>query len=215
MTNNQRQVIDNTALAPLTRKLFDGTNVPNEIRWTHEERESTLEGKHGHGKIRRGNPTWASATSKPFGSVFKPIRPEVGKIPQACRKVENLSAIVPIIPYVMKSEPQVLICTVETPNTLAESRLRGARLALEMTAKATDVYASKVVKRAKANVKATPRLIGYEELDKGFKANKIGLDKVASPVKAKLSNEEKERIERNDLMLYWLTLRSIYRLIYG
>jgi hypothetical protein len=44
-------------------------------RWTHAEHEGILVGRLGHGDVS----SWAHATSKPFGSAAKPIRPNENK----------------------------------------------------------------------------------------------------------------------------------------
>jgi hypothetical protein len=46
------------------------------------------------GAIRGGDvSSWASATSKPFGSVFKPIRPEVGPITRTRNPISSLGRL--------------------------------------------------------------------------------------------------------------------------
>src|SRR5687768_2732967 len=56
--------------------------------------ESNLpEGKSGFGKMGFGEPGWAKAVSRPFGTPFKPIRPEVGRINHKPTRITSLSTV--------------------------------------------------------------------------------------------------------------------------
>jgi hypothetical protein len=125
--DTKREVFENQALAPLTRKLFDGSTVPNEIRWTHAEHETTLEGKSGYGKVRFAELPWAHATSKPFGSVFKPKRPneDVRLERDKTVRVRRLTDIKPVIPT-RKVGPEVLVCAGATKFDEAEHAVKVA-----------------------------------------------------------------------------------------
>lgn len=61
-------------------------------RIIHPERSGILCDKMGVGDIS----SWAHATSKPFGTQFKPIRPEIGRIRAAFSPIRNLASINPI-----------------------------------------------------------------------------------------------------------------------
>lgn len=55
-------------------------------RWTHPERDGILTDRIIKGDIS----SWSRATSKPFGSQFKPVRPEVGRVRAAFTPVTSL-----------------------------------------------------------------------------------------------------------------------------
>lgn len=63
-------------------------------RWTHEERSAILVDRLGHGDIS----SWAKGISRPFGSVFRPIRPEVGVQPVEFNPIRKLGNLVPFVP---------------------------------------------------------------------------------------------------------------------
>jgi hypothetical protein len=75
--------------------------LANEIRWNQAEREAILTGRLGHGDVSG----WAKGVSRPFGSVFKPVRPEVGKVARVSNPVRKLSDVHPIIAKPSKSDP--------------------------------------------------------------------------------------------------------------
>lgn len=80
-----------------------GSNTPNLAdRWT----ESCRDGDLPVGKLGRADvSSWAHATSKPFGSVFKPRRPEVGIVRQEFQPIRKLSAIRPMMAVLADHNP--------------------------------------------------------------------------------------------------------------
>jgi hypothetical protein len=78
-------------------------------RWVHEEAPSEnpvrMADKLSHGDIS----SWAHATSKPFGSPFKPRRPEVGRARNAFTPIRSLNSIHPVISKPEKHDPNSVV----------------------------------------------------------------------------------------------------------
>lgn len=67
--------------------------LANEIRWQHSESTGILVDRLGHGDVSG----WSKGVSRPFGSAFKPKRPEVGELVRESHPVRKLSEVRPVI----------------------------------------------------------------------------------------------------------------------
>lgn len=204
MNNNQKkQVIDNTSLVS-----FIGS------RPFHHE-SSTGFGTTGFGKLGFGEPRWAHAVSKPFGTPFKPKRPLCdGPVMAIHNPVKCLANVKPVVPEPVKAEPVVLVCASGNGFDKDAYFAKALERTRAITQAIDESFKSKVIRKAKPDL--TGVIVNRKE--RSYKPGKVGLDKVREVDCETVRAERKalrEREERNNLLLYWMELRSIYRLIYG
>lgn len=133
--------------------------MPNPIRWTHEEHETTLEGHSGYGKVRFAEIPWSHATSKPFGKV-KPG--EVGGVSSRMpnqdvrfgrnarsQPVRKLGEIKPVVPT-RKVGPEVLICAGATKFDELEHAAQVIEKTIKIQARLEKAFAKAIKVRAEA-----------------------------------------------------------------
>lgn len=206
MNNQQKQVIDNTSLVS-----FIGSRPV----WPEGQ---TGFGRTGYGKVGYGSPNWAGATSKPFGKT----RP--GEVGGTCSNMPDCKGPVARLHNPVRSlrniKPHQYV-RFDGPEDITVADLKGFD---------PDAWGVKVAKKATANAlmlsefvkdkvisKAEPSKEGVvvNRKERLFKPAIVGLDKVRKVRRETVPAWEREKQERSDLLLYWLTLRSLYRLIYG
>lgn len=198
MNNHQKQIVDNTSLVQFigSRPFFP--------------EGKTGFGVTGYGKVSRADVSgWATGVSKPFGSVFKPKRPNEDKrLPvEKARKVNKLSDIVPFKPAGDTPTGKLCVSYVTPFNADAWREKVAARIA-ENHRKSLEFQKGKVKRTGKVDT------TGIVEKEKRIRQS-IGIVGLDKPRKVKADGIDREKEDRNSLMLYWLELKSIYRLIYG
>lgn len=216
MNHNKHKVFDNTALVPLTRKLFTGETVPTTERWTHAEGENLPTGKvaYERKRISIGDVSaWATATSKPFGTPLKPKRPNEdvrfakGEGSKPITSIRALREAQERLASLKPATQERIVCADSEPVNVQEIMMERAAKCVAISARITDAFAAKRLK-----VNAPQRVITKK---KAYKPGVTGLDKVRSVKAPPMESWEREKQYRSDLMVYALLIRSIYRMIYG
>lgn len=187
-----------------------GETVPNAIRYQHAELESTLEGSHGYGKVMFGEPTWAHATSKPFGSQFKAKRPEItGRCLLPTVKVENLAHVKPFVPAPVVPVPQDIVVAKESPDGWRARREAQATEAARVGYILDKFRASRIRKKVKVETVAKAPKPKPE-----YQPGIVGLDVVRESNESNpLPDWELSKLERGELIACQLELRSLFRMM--
>jgi hypothetical protein len=122
-------------------------------RWSNPEHDGIVVGKMGHGDVS----SWAHATSKPFGTPFKPVRPEVEFKREAFSPVRSLKAIKPVQTGGNYHDPKAV--TMSAPNRFDEnehmSKIASRRRAIAL--KFESMYKQGIVSRSNVVLDPTPK----------------------------------------------------------
>lgn len=146
----------------------------NPIRWTHAESEDGSISRHSDRMIHADISGWSHATSKPFGSVFKPIRPEVGRIPRVSHPIASIEAAGALYanpPQAKPHDPKEISLPCDSEEAIKswqDKRAQGPKVALTSAIMAERFYKDKVVSHAEPIKEIDPEWIpiSKEELEK-------------------------------------------------
>lgn len=191
MNNHQKQVIDNTSLVG-----FIGSRPV----WPEA---ATGFGDTGYGKLGFGEPRWAHATTRP---VIPDCDSKVIRNSQPIRSLRNVR---PIVTEKPKDEPQAIVTIPDSTFNPSARNERITEAIIRAGAKFSDLYAKGRVKTKRVEA------VVVKKEERTFKPAIVGLDKVRKGKRETVPAWEREKQEASDLILYALTLRSLYRLIYG
>lgn len=191
MNNHQKQVRDNTSLVG-----FIGSRP-------HFPESATGFGVTGYGKIGFGEPRWAHATTR---AVIPDCASKVIRNSQPIRSLRNVK---PLVSEPAKAERQEIVCIPDSTFNPSARNERITEAIIRAGAKFSDIYAKGRVKTQRVEA------VVVKKEERKFKPAIVGLDKTRKGKRETVPAWEREKQEASYLILYALTLRSIYRMIYG
>ncbi len=193
MKNHQKQVIDNTSLVG-----FIGSRP-------HFPASATGFGVTGYGKLGFGEPRWAKATTRP---VIPDCDAKVIRNSQPIRSLRNIR---PMDKPDKGPQPQTIVCVCGNGFDKDEHAVKVAEKIRQVSMRMDNFVKDKVLSKSEPSLEG----VVVNKKERAFKPAIVGLDKVRKVKRETVPAWEREKQERSDLILYALTLRSIYRLIYG